>query len=243
VPNLSVQLVPRLLTIAPNDADEIVVYVKNSGSAGSLQTHLAISLPAGITPLGAPSFERGSGCSGTTTIDCFLDYIPNGETTRVILEVRGTASGLQVVTASATADRDSDLADNNASVTIQVGTPAAPPPVFPTPMPTAPKGKTMNGSGGADRLTGTAFADVLNGRGGNDTLNGGKGNDRLDGGAGNDTVIGGPGLDRLFGGVANDIVRAQDKQRDVIDCGAGRDQVYADRGDKVAKNCEVVRRR
>ena len=29
---------------------------------------------------------------------------------------------------------------------------------------------------------------------------------------------------------------------DVIDCGTGRDTVYADRRDKVAKNCEIVHR-
>jgi len=31
--------------------------------------------------------------------------------------------------------------------------------------------------------------------------------------------------------------------RDTIDCGTGRDIVYADRTDRVAKNCERIHRR
>jgi Ca2+-binding RTX toxin-like protein len=50
---------------------------------------------------------------------------------------------------------------------------------------------------------------------------------------GNDTLIGGPG---------NDTIYARDGKRDVIDCGTGKDVVYADRYDKVAANCEVVHR-
>ena len=47
----------------------------------------------------------------------------------------------------------------------------------------------------------------------------------------------------MYGGAGNDVVRAQDKNVDVIDCGTGRDTVYADKHDKVAKNCEIVHRR
>jgi hypothetical protein len=128
-----------------------------------------------------------------------------------------------VITATASSDRESNPADNAASLTLQVGTTSAPPP---PPKPPAPKphGKTLNGTARADRLVGTPYNDVLYGRGGNDTLLGGKGNDRL------------------FGGTGKDLIRAQDKQRDTIDCGSGRDTVYADRIDTVARNCEVVHR-
>jgi Ca2+-binding RTX toxin-like protein len=58
------------------------------------------------------------------------------------------------------------------------------------------------------------FKDFITGRGGNDHLYGGRGND---------TLSGGPG-------------------KDVIVCGPGRDAVTADRFDRVAADCERVRR-
>jgi Ca2+-binding RTX toxin-like protein len=239
-PDLSVTLVPRVTAIAPGDANEIIAYVKNSGGAGSLQTHLSVQLPPQIALLGPPSFERGSGCTGTTAIDCFLDYVPNGETTRVILEVRATAAGAQTISATASSDRDSDPANNTATVTLQVGT-ATPPP--PAPASTPSRGKTLTGDALANHLTATAFADVLNGLGGNDILNGLGGNDILNGGRGNDILSGGPGNDLLNGGPGNDTVRARDGQRDTIDCGAGRDVAYVDRTDRAVRNCEQIHRR
>jgi Subtilase family/RTX calcium-binding nonapeptide repeat (4 copies)/Domain of unknown function DUF11 len=251
--NLGVTIVPRLAVIAVGAADELVIYVKNAGGGTSQQTHLAVRLPRSVTLLGAPVVERGSGCKGTSGIDCFLDFISSGETTKVIMEVRGTAAGAQPITAFASADVDSDPTDNSATVTLQVGAPTATPPppkLPPTRRPSS--GKTLKGTSRADHLTGTAFADVLNGFGGNDILNGlggndvlrgGNGNDTLNGGSGNDILIGEAGLDRLFGGTGNDTIRAQDGRRDTIDCGAGRDTAYVDRIDRVAKNCETIHRR
>ena len=240
VPDLSVELVPRATASGPGDANEIIAYIKNSGGAGSLQTHLNVQLPPEIALLGSPSFERGSGCTGTSAIDCFLDYIPNGETTRVILEVRATAAGVQTISATASSDRDSDPSNNTATLTLQVGSPASSPP---SPTRTPSHGKTLTGNALANHLTATAFADILNGLGGKDILDGLGGNDILNGGKGNDILNGGPGKDVLNGGPGNDTVRAQDGQRDTIDCGAGRDIVYVDRADRVAKSCEQVHRR
>jgi hypothetical protein len=81
---------------------------------------------------------------------------------------------------------------------------------------------TINGTARADHLTGTAKADVINGKAGNDVIRGLAGNDRLSGGPGNDLIIGGPGADR-------------------ISCGPGTDTVKADKRDKVADDCEVVK--
>ncbi|MCU0547354.1 MAG: hypothetical protein MUE44_35210 [Oscillatoriaceae cyanobacterium Prado104] len=53
----------------------------------------------------------------------------------------------------------------------------------------------FTGDGGANNVTGTAFADLLNGAGGPDVLNGGSGPDTLDGGPGADTLTGGLGGD------------------------------------------------
>lgn len=74
--------------------------------------------------------------------------------------------------------------------------------------------KKILGSNRGDTLRGTARADSIYGRAGNDKLFGRGGNDRL---------FPGPGRDR-------------------VDCGPGRDRVFADRADRVARNCEKVTR-
>ena len=114
---------------------------------------------------------------------------------------------------------------------------------------------------GSDRGQGGRGNDRLNGGRGNDRLNGGRGNDRLSGGVGNDllrggalddVLIGGSGNDNLDGqsgrdgisaGAGNDRISARDRRRDRISCGPGQDTVTADRVDRVARDCERVRRR
>ena len=102
----------------------------------------------------------------------------------------------------------------------------------------------LNGSAGNDRLHGDAGGDRLSGGSGNDRLSGASGNDRLSGAGGNDRLTGGSGRDTLSGGAGNDRIDARDRRRgDRIVCGAGRDVVFADRGDRVARDCERSRRR
>ena len=57
-----------------------------------------------------------------------------------------------------------------------------------------------------------------------------------------DFLDGRGGRDRVLARGGNDRIRAQDRQRDVIGCGAGRDLVNADPIDSVARDCEVVAR-
>ena len=52
----------------------------------------------------------------------------------------------------------------------------------------------------------------------------------------------GKGKDRVAAGAGPDVIYARDGDRDVIACGLGRDLVIADRKDKVARDCERVRR-
>ncbi len=55
---------------------------------------------------------------------------------------------------------------------------------------------------------------------------------------------GSTGRDRLSGGAGKDRVNARDgRGGDRISCGIGRDSVVADRGDRVARDCERVARR
>jgi hypothetical protein len=103
-------------------------------------------------------------------------------------------------------------------------------------------GKTIKGTAKADKLTGTAGADTIHGNGGNDRISGGAGADKLYGDAGKDTINAGAGRDSVFGGTGNDTIQARDGERDVIDCGSGRDTVVADKTD-VVKGCETVKRK
>jgi Ca2+-binding RTX toxin-like protein len=243
VPNLAVQIVQGQSEVPVGGHVVYTIFVSNKGSQSSLQTHLTIKLPDGGTLVGPPYYEIGSGCTGTTTVDCFLDYIPVGGSTRVVFQIVAATAGLQTLTATASADRDSDLSDNTASSKLQVGSPLATPPAAPPPAPpvSAPHGRTLTGGPKPDKLTGTRYADRLNGGGGNDWLRGGAGNDVLNGGAGNDVLEGGAGADRILGSTGNDTITARDGTRDTINCGPGRDVASVDKFDRVT-GCEVVRR-
>jgi RTX calcium-binding nonapeptide repeat (4 copies) len=90
---------------------------------------------------------------------------------------------------------------------------------------------------GFNRLNGRAGHDLIAGRPGSDTLLGGPGNDRLagggdldpllDGGDGNDWINSSGDLGAAF--IGDDVV-----------CGRGQDEVFADRDDSVAADCETV---
>ena len=101
---------------------------------------------------------------------------------------------------------------------------------------------SASGGGGNDRMAGNAGNDSVSGGDGRDRLNGNGGRDRLNGGDGRDRLNGGGGKNRLSGGGGNDQIRARNGAVDRINCGAGRDSVRADRRDRVADNCERVRR-
>ena len=101
------------------------------------------------------------------------------------------------------------------------------------------RGRHIVGTSRGEYLAGGGFDDVILGMGGNDTILGGAGDDRLDGGAGNDVITGGSGADTILGGPGSDTIYAADGERDIIDCGPGRDRAVVDSVD-VVKNCEVV---
>jgi hypothetical protein len=237
-PNLGVTVSPSATAVPVGQPVDFTVLVRNGGAGSAFGTRLAIALSPGLELVASPYYERGSGCTGTQQLDCVLDYLPAQTQTKVVLEARTPAAGEQTLTAAVSADGDSDASDNQASVTVTV---AAPPPPPPPPAPrTAPR--TLAGGARADRLVGTSGADLLYGEGGNDTLLGGRGNDVLFGGRGADVLDGGRGLDRLYGGPGNDLVKARDGARDVVDCGPGRDLAFVDRLDRTS-GCERVLRR
>ena len=100
------------------------------------------------------------------------------------------------------------------------------------------------GGDGNDRLLGGRGSDELQGQGGKDVLVGGPGVDRLVGGPGDDRITPGLGRDEdVFGDAGNDTILLRDGERDVVHCGKGRDEVQADRIDRVFRDCERVLRR
>jgi hypothetical protein len=93
----------------------------------------------------------------------------------------------------------------------------------------ASPGKTIDGFGGNDTITGTQFVDIITGGEGNDTITGLDGNDVLSGNAGNDTISGGEGHDTITGGEGNDTLSGEGGQ-DFIDGGGGDDTLSGGTG-------------
>ncbi len=102
--------------------------------------------------------------------------------------------------------------------------------------------RILGATGRGDHLRGTGAGDEINGHGGADRIDGRGGDDCLRGGGGSDLIGGGMGRDRLSGGAGRDRLDAADGRRDRVRCGPGRDEVIADGKDRVAGNCERVRR-
>jgi hypothetical protein len=81
-------------------------------------------------------------------------------------------------------------------------------------------------------VTTSALAGTIMGTAKNDTIRGTAGADKLYGRQGNDALFGMGGADYLNGGPG----------KDRFSCGTGRDTVVAEKGESVARDCEVVRR-
>jgi hypothetical protein len=92
-----------------------------------------------------------------------------------------------------------------------------------------PRGCTITGTAGADRLTGTSGDDVICGLGGNDTINGGGGDDAIYGDAGADRIDGGAGADTLYGDDGDDRLDGGDGD-DVLAGGPGADRLSGGKG-------------
>lgn len=99
-------------------------------------------------------------------------------------------------------------------------------------------GRSLNGGGGADRLTGTAANDQIRagggpdriaGGGGDDWLVGGNGGDRVEGGWGSDRIFGQGGHDTIYGGGGHDSISGE-FGNDRVDAGSGNDLVSGQAG-------------
>jgi RTX calcium-binding nonapeptide repeat (4 copies)/WD40-like Beta Propeller Repeat len=82
----------------------------------------------------------------------------------------------------------------------------------------------IDGTPRADDIRGTPLRDLIDGRGGADRIVGGGGDDRISGGGDDDRIV------------------SKDRYRDTVHCGPGVDRVVADYRDRIARDCEHVRR-
>jgi len=92
-----------------------------------------------------------------------------------------------------------------------------------------PRGCTITGTEGDDRLNGTRRDDVICGLGGDDAVRAGDGDDAVFGDGGDDRVAGGDGDDTLYGGDGVDRL-AGDRDDDVLAGGPGADELDGGRG-------------
>lgn len=246
-PDLGILIGHGPALVAAGDTLTYAFAIRNKTGAKASNPAFSFTLPEALE-LVSTYAEKGPGCratSGRTSL-CPLDFFDGSETTRVTATVRVRANGTLTTTASVSlSETDVDPTDNQASYTITAGpAPVAQPPAAdPRVRVIPPNGVTKTGSPSVDTMYGAGGPDTLRGLGGHDRLFGRSGNDRLFGGAGNDRLEGGPGRDLLEAGPGNDVVLARDRTVDVIRCGPGRDTVTADRADRVARDCERVRRR
>ncbi|HMJ37085.1 MAG TPA: hypothetical protein VK501_24485 [Baekduia sp.] len=100
----------------------------------------------------------------------------------------------------------------------------------------------LHGGAGDDTIAGRSGDDRIFGEDGDDQITGDRGSDRISGGAGDDALFGNLGPDVVAGGSGDDRINVVRGETDTVRCGSGRDVVLADGDDRVAADCEDVRR-
>ncbi len=217
------------------------VQVANAGLDTATGTTAAVTVSGAqilaVTP------QAGSCDIAGASVSCALPETAAGGATSVLISARAPLAGESVVQAQANAQQPDPVPGNNAAVA-RAGVVAVPG-SEPTGGSATTPGACVNvitGNATGNTLAGTSGGDRISGRGGADRITGLAGVDCLSGGGGNDRLTPGTAADRVSAGPGRDTVKAKDGARDRITCGGGRDTVYADRKDKVGKDCESVRR-
>jgi Ca2+-binding RTX toxin-like protein len=104
------------------------------------------------------------------------------------------------------------------------------------------------GTNSGEQIHGTSSAEEIRGLGGSDEISDGLGADLVYGGMGGDNLIGttsDTSEDRFYGGSGEDILQPRNVPavKDMVSCGPGTDNVYADKADVVGGDCEQVQAR
>jgi uncharacterized repeat protein (TIGR01451 family) len=220
--------------IRPGAILSYTVTVQNLGGGAATDVILTDVLPpTGATFISA-STSQGS-CGAPTAgliMICSIGGLANGASATVQIQVRPTAAGTLLNTATAVATSVDPNPVNNVAIASTTVDPNAP-------VPGGPGGGGGGGGGGgaqglaACTIMGTPLADILVGTAGNDVICGLDGNDRMTGLNGKDTLLGGNHNDRGNGGKGLDVVKGQSgkdrlrgaAKKDRLAGGGGKDRL------------------
>jgi uncharacterized repeat protein (TIGR01451 family) len=100
---------------------DLLTGIQNTGDQTGTNVVLTVRLPSSMRLLGPPYYERGSGCTGSQTIVCNLDFLEADSSTLIRYSVQVNEPGVQTITASATSDEpDARPGDNTARYSINL---------------------------------------------------------------------------------------------------------------------------
>jgi hypothetical protein len=83
--------------VLPNSEVDFIVTLANTVHSPFDQLKLVVDLPRGVELLGPPAYDRGSGCTGTTTIVCHPGYLAPGATASVRFGTKITLDAVPAV--------------------------------------------------------------------------------------------------------------------------------------------------
>jgi uncharacterized repeat protein (TIGR01451 family) len=102
IEDIDTTIAPSRTTAGVGDEVDFTITVDYLGNSVANQLMLTIDLPPGMRLLGPPAYTIGSGCTGTSTIVCNLDYLPAAHSTQVRLGVDITDDANQTIRATTT---------------------------------------------------------------------------------------------------------------------------------------------
>jgi uncharacterized repeat protein (TIGR01451 family) len=94
---------------------DFLTAVGNTGNQTASNVVLTLKLPPSMRLLGPPFYERGSGCKGTRTIVCNLDFLPGETSTFIRYSVEVNEPGAQTMIATASSSTPDANPSNNTS--------------------------------------------------------------------------------------------------------------------------------
>jgi hypothetical protein len=119
--DLTVSVPPKSGSAGVGSEQDFTIWVANAGTETAFFVKLTLRLAPGMRLLGPPAYERGSGCTGTQTVTCDLDFLEPGMGTPIRFGVILTKPGVQTLVATATSQAvDAHPSDNTGTVTFEV---------------------------------------------------------------------------------------------------------------------------
>jgi hypothetical protein len=100
---------------------DFLVGVGNTGDQTGSNVILTVTLAPSMHLLGPPFYERGGGCTGTTTLRCNLGFLAANSSTLIRFGVLVQQGGPQTIVASVSSSaQDANPSDNTSSFTVDL---------------------------------------------------------------------------------------------------------------------------